>query len=191
MYVLFEGIDRVGKSTQIKMLQKRFSDAIITKEPGGTELGKEIRNLVLHSHNPSALSELFLFLADRAEHIQKVIKPHLDNLIISDRGYISGIAYAHQKTNIDIDTLLELNTIAMQNTFPQKIVFFEISKDELLRRIDNAPLDNIEKRGISYLLEVQKIMKNLVISSTIAHIILDASQSKEQIFQKIVDFIKE
>ncbi len=191
MYVLFEGIDRVGKSTQIAMLQQHFRDAIITKEPGGTELGKEIRNLILHSHKPSALSELFLFLADRAEHIQKVIKPHIDKLIISDRGYISGIAYAHQKTNMDIDTLLELNTIAMQHTFPQKIVFIEISEDELLRRIDNLPLDNIEKRGISYLLEVQKIMKNLVISSTIAHIILDASQSKEQIFQKIVDFIKE
>ncbi|BCD62174.1 dTMP kinase [Nitratiruptor sp. YY08-26] len=191
MYILFEGIDRVGKSTQIALLQKAFPHAIFTKEPGGTPLGKKIRELILHTQNPSTIAELFLFLADRAEHIQKIIIPNKDKLIISDRGFISGIAYAKTKTSMSIEKLQKLNAIALQNTYPDKIVFLEISPQELERRLSTQPLDNIEQRGIEYLLEVQEIMKNLVIHSKIAYLILDATASKEKIFEKIVQFIKE
>ncbi len=191
MYVLFEGIDRAGKSTQIALLQKAFAHAIFTKEPGATELGKKIRQLILHTHPPSTLAELFLFLADRAEHINKVIRPHKNRLIISDRGYISGIAYAKIKSGLSLEKLQELNAIAMQGCYPDKIIFLELSASELAKRLSNEPLDNIEQRGINYLLEVQKIMKNLVIHSKIAYLILDAAEPQEKIFEKIVQFIKE
>ena len=123
MYILFEGIDRTGKSTQIKKLKTVFPDAIYTKEPGGTPLGEKIRDMVLHTQNPSSLAELFLFLADRAEHIDKVILPNRTKMIISDRGYISGIAYAATKTDMDLVALQNLNAIAMQNIHPDKIIF--------------------------------------------------------------------
>jgi len=107
MYTLLEGIDRSGKSTQIKLLKREFPKAIFTKEPGGTPLGQKIRSILLHSNQkPASLAEVFLFLADRNEHINKVIKPNLDRLIISDRGFISGIAYGVAR-GLDEEMLLE------------------------------------------------------------------------------------
>ncbi len=191
MYVLFEGIDRAGKSTQIELLRQKFPDAIITKEPGGTQLGQKIRDLVLHSQNPSPYAELFLFLADRAEHVAKVIRPNRDKLLISDRGYISGIAYAAQKVGLSVQELKRLNTIAMQGVLPDKIVFLELSEKELKNRMGAYTLDNIEARGIGYLLQVQNMMKKLIISSTIAYRIIDASLPKERIAQEIEAFIKD
>ncbi|MEO1937666.1 MAG: dTMP kinase, partial [Sulfurimonas sp.] len=94
MYIAIEGIDTAGKSTQIAALQKHFPNAIITKEPGGTAIGAEIRSLVLSAKAQSKKAEFLLFLADRAEHIQEVIKPNLDKMIISDRSVVSGVAYA-------------------------------------------------------------------------------------------------
>ena len=191
MYVLFEGIDRAGKSTQIALLRQKFPEALITKEPGGTKLGERLRELILHTQNPSPYAELFMFLADRAEHIAKVIKPNSDKLIVSDRGYISGIAYAAQKVDLSIDELRHLNEVAMQGVWPDKIIFLELSPEELARRMGAYELDNIEARGVEYLLGVQEQMKNLIVSSTIAYRIIDASLPKEHIAEEIEDFIKD
>ncbi len=191
MYVLFEGIDRAGKSTQIELLQKKFPQAIFTKEPGGTPLGQKIREIILHTQNPSPLAELFLFLADRAEHTQKVILANSDRLIISDRGYISGIAYAHIKTKISLHQLSWLNAIAMQQRLPDKIIFIKLDREELQRRLSLQPLDNIEQRGLQYLLDVQEIMQNLIIHSKIAHLIVDGAKPIEEIHKSIVAFIKD
>ncbi|BAF69931.1 dTMP kinase [Nitratiruptor sp. SB155-2] len=191
MYILIEGIDRAGKSTQIEKLKTLFPDALFTKEPGCTPLGNKIRDMVLHTQNPSSLAELFLFLADRAEHIEKVILPNLKKTIISDRGYISGIAYAAIKTELDLPTLRNLNAIAMKNVYPDKIVFLELSENELRKRMDALPLDSIEQRGIEYLMQVQSIMKKVIQSEPIPSLILDASLDEEVIFQTILTFIKE
>ena len=191
MYVLIEGIDRAGKSTQIELLKRAFPDALFTKEPGGTPLGEKIREIILHTQNPTPLAELFLFLADRAEHIQKIILANPNKLVISDRGYISGIAYAYTKTEIPLQKLCWLNSIAMQKTLPKKIVLLTLTKEELQRRLALHPLDNIEKRGIEYLIKVQEIMKNLVIHSKIAHLIIDGAKPIEKIHQQIVAFIKD
>ncbi len=190
MYIVLEGIDRAGKSTQIELLRQKFKGAIFTKEPGGTPLGQKIRAVVLQD-TPTPLAEIFLFLADRAEHIQKVIKPNLDKLIFSDRGFISGIAYAHIKSGLPIAKLKELNELAMQNIEPSGIVLLLLSEEELLRRMPNQELDTIEKRGVEYLLKVQMIMKELVENSSLPYLIIDASLPKQKIFHDIVDFIKE
>ncbi len=190
MYILLEGIDRAGKSTQIELLRQRFDDAIFTKEPGGTPLGQKIRTMVLQD-SPTTLAEIFLFLADRAEHIQKVIEPNLDKLIFSDRGFISGIAYAHIKSGLPIAKLQELNELAMQNIEPSGIVLLLLSKEELLRRMPSQELDTIEKRGVEYLLKVQMMMKELVENSSLPYLIIDASLPKQKIFHDIVEFLKE
>ena len=77
MYIAIEGIDTAGKSTQIKALSSHFSQAVITKEPGATEIGKEIREMVLSARAKSKKAEFLLFLADRAEHIKEVIEPNI------------------------------------------------------------------------------------------------------------------
>ena len=91
MLVYFEGIDGVGKSTQISL----FNDleCVKTCEPGGTKLGKSLRELIFNAH-PSSRAEIFLFLADRAEHYEKIIKVNKHKLILSDRSFVSGLAYA-------------------------------------------------------------------------------------------------
>ena len=88
MYVLLEGIDTAGKSTQLEILKEKYNDAIFTKEPGGTELGLKLRDMVLGGEAKSKVAEMFLFLADRAEHSFEVVKKHPDEIVISDRGYL-------------------------------------------------------------------------------------------------------
>jgi dTMP kinase len=191
MYVAIEGIDRAGKSTQIELLRRDLKNAIFTKEPGGTPFGEKIRKIVLHSNSISPIAEYFLFLADRNEHINKIIKPNLDKLIISDRSYISGVAYAMSKEILPLKELLNLNNVAVENIFPDKIILLELSKEEFLKRFNTQKLDNIEKRGVEYLFKVQQIMRDLIIASKIDYIIIEASKSKEEIFKKILNFIKE
>ena len=190
MYIILEGIDAAGKSTQIELLRQKFKEAICTKEPGGTPLGQKIRALVLQD-SPTTLAEIFLFLADRAEHIQKVIKPNIHKLIFSDRGFISGIAYAHIKSALPIPKLQELNDLAMQGIKPDGIVLLLLSPQELVHRISSKELDTIEQRGIEYLLEVQNIMKRLIEESSYPYLIVDASLPKQKILHDIVEFVKE
>jgi len=90
MYIAIEGIDTAGKSTQIELLKKEFKDFLFIKEPGFTDFGKKIREIIFKD-NISKKAELFLFLADRAETIE-IIKQNFNKTIISDRSVISGIA---------------------------------------------------------------------------------------------------
>ena len=91
MYILFEGIDTCGKTTQIELLKGKFDNLLVTKEPGGTNNGIKIRKLILNGKIYSKQAEILLFLADRAEHFEEVIKPNKSKLIVSDRGLISGL----------------------------------------------------------------------------------------------------
>ena len=178
MYVLFEGIDGVGKSTQIEILASKFSDAIVTKEPGGTQLGENLR-------------EILLFLADRAEHFEKLVAPNLGKLILSDRGFISGIAYAlANDENLDENVLLELNKFALNDKFANKIVFFEASAELISSRLKNrGTSDKIEARGLEYLLKVQSLMKQILIKNDFETLFIDASKSIELISKEIENFI--
>jgi dTMP kinase len=188
MYILIEGIDTCGKSTQIELLKAKFDDAIFTKEPGGTEFGVMARELLLHSDIKSQKAELLLFLADRAEHFDEIIKPNLDKLIISDRGFISGIAYALSH-GFDIDYLIDLNKFALDNTLPQKVILFEITKQELQNRVSSKSQDKIEQRGLEYLLQIQQNLIEVTKKLNIDHIIIDATDSIESIHTQIVEFI--
>ncbi|RBQ26791.1 MULTISPECIES: dTMP kinase [Arcobacteraceae] len=186
MYVSIEGIDTAGKSTQLEILRNKFKNAIFTKEPGGTVLGSKLRQIILNGEAHSNIAEMFLFLADRAEHTQEVIIPNLDKLIISDRSFISGIAYAKDE---NIEQLLELNRFATQNNFPNKIILLELSKNELINRLSKKENDSIEKRGIDYLMSIQSRMKEVIQSINIEYIFIDAGQKIEEIEKQIEDFI--
>jgi len=190
MYVIFEGIDTSGKSTQINLLKKTLKNAIFTKEPGGTGLGKKLRDLLLNTKITSVEAEIFLFLADRAQHYQEVILPNKDKLIISDRGFISGISYAlANHPFLDIDFLIKLNQFALQNTFPDKIIFFETNEDLIIQRLDKKEKDFIEQRGIKYLLLVQENMKKIMRRLNLNFYTIDASKSIEQIQKQIKEIL--
>ena len=190
MYFAIEGIDTAGKSTQIEALQNHFQDAIITKEPGGTAIGKEIRTLVLSAKAQSKKAEFLLFLADRAEHIKEVIEPNLGKkMIISDRSAISGVAYALTQGEISPQELLSLNNFATNSIYPQKVFLLRLSKEELEFRLSQKELDGIELRGSEYLLSIQNAIIEAAKLLNIELVIIDATCSREAITQEILKHI--
>ena len=188
MYIVIEGIDTAGKSTQINLLKDRFSNTIFTKEPGGTKIGLEIRDIILNKGVNSKLAELFLFLADRAEHIENIIKPNQDKTIISDRSLISGIAYADN--NLSINELIKLNLLAIDSILPDKIVMLTLNKDILQFRLSQKEEDKIEARGIDYLLNIQDRFLKIIKLLNRDYIIIDASKDMENIHKEIINFLQ-
>ena len=194
MYVILEGIDTAGKSTQLEILKKRYPDAVFTKEPGGTKLGIKLREMVLNGEAKSKVAEMFLFLADRAEHSYEVVKKNPENMVISDRGFLSGIAYAK---HTPLETAIGLNMMALNQAMPQKIVILKLSKEELEHRLSQKEHDSIESRGTKYLLDIQDRMIeainlfNNMSEKTIDLLIVDAAKSIKEISQDIQNFLEE
>lgn len=191
MLVIFEGIDCVGKSTQINLLKEIYKDAIITKEPGGTKFGEKVRNLLLNGDEISKKAELFLFLADRNEHYEKVIKPNSNKLILSDRSFISGISYAlANDESLSLVELINLNKFALNGDFGNKFIFLKADENTLKNRLFKKNLDNIEKRGIEYLLKVQDIMEMVLNHLKFDVLKINASNEISTIHAQIKEFIK-
>ena len=192
MYILFEGIDGAGKSTQIARLAAAYPQAIVTKEPGGTKLGENLREILLKENDLDKRAEILLFLADRAEHFGKIIKPNLDKMILSDRGFVSGMAYALAGGNFSFEELLNLNKFALQGNFPQKIVFFKADESTLRSRLGlRAQMDGIEARGFEYLLRVQDAMEEILQKLGVRYVTIDAAWDEEKITNLIKEFIND
>lgn len=192
MYILFEGTDGVGKSTQIARLAAAYPQAIVTKEPGGTKLGENLREILLKENDLDKRAEILLFLADRAEHFGKIIKPNLDKIILSDRGFVSGMAYALAGGNFSFEELLSLNKFALQGNFPQKIVFFKADESTLRSRLNSrAQVDGIEARGFGYLLKVQDAMEEILQKLDARYVTIDAAWDEEKITNLIKEFIND
>jgi len=188
MYIALEGIDLVGKTTQIELLKSRFLNAVFTREPGGTSFGTQIREILLNGDKKLAdMTEFLLFLADRSEHYEKVIKPALNwsKLIISDRSVFSGIAYGLESAKISRDFIINSNLAVIENKFPDLVVVFEISRADLLDRLKARSPDKIEQRGIEYALSIQKRLISLPREFGVNMLIIDASSKENDIFRKI------
>ncbi len=189
MYVALEGIDTAGKSTQLEYLKKKYPKAIFTKEPGATKLGLKLREILLDSTDfklKSSLAEMFLFLADRAEHSCEILQKNKDNIIISDRSLISGIAYAK---DVPQEIALSLNLLAVDNTLPSHVILLKLDEEDLSFRLNMKKNDGIESRGIEYLLDIQDKMQELLKFLKIKHIVINANKSKEDIKDIIWEFL--
>jgi dTMP kinase len=130
-----------------------------------------------------------MFLADRAETIEKVIKPNLNKNILTDRSVISGIAYAMEF--FDFNMLVNLNKFATDGIFPEFVIILKLDKDTLKYRLSQKSHDNIEKRGIEYLLNIQDNMIEVCNRLEIPYLILDASKTIEEINFRIKKVISE
>jgi len=181
MYVLFEGIDTCGKSTQVEILSQKLDNVLVTKEPGGTAFGKEAREILLRDSLSSKRAELLLFLADRAEHTAEIVQKNKEKTILSDRGFLSGIGYALANGDFEFDFLVRLNRFALEENFPDLIVLFMIDKNTLQQRISEKKLDGIELRGVEYLISVQTHMRESLERLDIPYLLIDATQSIESI----------
>ncbi len=190
MYILFEGIDTCGKSTQIELIANKHPEIIVTHEPGGTPFGKKAREILLADSLASKRAELLLFLADRAEHYEEIVEPNKDKVILSDRGFISGIGYALANGDFDFDELVRLNKFALKDHFPDRIILFLTNMETLQERTSAKSLDGIELRGLEYLLTVQEHMRESIIKLGIPHLFIDATDSIENIHQSILTYLK-
>lgn len=186
MYIAIEGIDTAGKSTQIQAVSKHFPNAIVTKEPGATEIGKDIREIVLSARAQSKKAEFLLFLADRAEHVKEVIEPNLGKMIISDRSAVSGVAYALVQGEINKKDLINLNNFATNNNYPQKVFLLKLTKEELEFRLSQKELDGIELRGVEYLLNIQDAIEEATELLGLELITIDATKSIKEITEIIL-----
>ncbi len=180
MYVAFEGVDTCGKTTQISLLQKAYPNFIITKEPGGTELGAKVRELALHYPGIDEKSRFFLFLADRSEHIAKVVAPNRQKTIISDRSIVSGLAYSSLE-RFDYEHTKAVSLFAVSGILPDLIIILWLDEATIKSRLSSKTADEIEKQGIEKLLEIQAKMPQICDDLGIKYEKIDASKSIEEI----------
>lgn len=185
MYIVLEGVDTSGKSTQIELLGKKFKHAIFTKEPSSSTFGMQIRELALHG-NLDNTTQALLFMSDRANHTKNLILPNKDKLIISDRSFISGVAYC---SSLDFDLLLNLNLAIAKK--PNLVVILETNKEILQNRLSSKILDDIENTGVMNLLEIQKKIFTIVEILNIYYIAIPCDKNKDEICEIICSKIKE
>ena len=167
-FIVIEGIDGCGKTTQVDEisrwlptsgLMEENSNLIRTREPGGSLLGKKIRNLILDNdikNKPSSLAELLLYSADRAEHVSKIISPALEkkDWVLSDRFADSTLAYQGYGRDINLEIIKNIESIVCQGEKPDLTIFLEITAEESVLRRKNFVPDRIESEGIQFLQKV-------------------------------------
>lgn len=142
MFVTFEGIEGSGKSTQIgllaKALEERGRTVTLTREPGGSELGRTLRAILLSvkTRNLADRAELFLYLADRAQHAASVIRPALDagSVVLCDRYADSTVAYQGYGRGLDLAALDALNAMAVDGLWPKRTILLDLDVETGLAR---------------------------------------------------------
>lgn len=199
VFVVFEGIDGGGKTTQIKKLNdyllKLDKKVVLTREPGGTNFGKTIRETILHSHKIDPISELFLFMADRSNHVKNVIKPALNSgkIVLCDRYCASTYAYQFVADNLEKymskQDFNAMEKIATHNIYPDITFLFNIDFDSSSTRL-RRKLDNMESRKNKS--DFYKKVQNAYIDLSKQNsnwVVLDAKRPIDDIFNTIVSHI--
>lgn len=184
MYIALEGVDKVGKSTQVKLLKEKYPNAIFTQEPSCDKFGKIIRNLALSKVDN--ITQTLLFMADRARHNKNILLPNKDKLIISDRSLISGIAYG---IGFDYEQLKKINL--QISTLPDLVIILVAKKETLESRLKNKKLDNIEKQGINFLLNVQGRIIKTTDELQLKYLHINCEENENTILNKIIKKIND
>lgn len=150
----FEGVDGSGKSTQAELLRDALAadgrEVVLTREPGGTEVGERVRELVLNGPDMTPWAEAALFAAARAELVATVIRPALDRGadVIADRYVDSSLAYQGIARGVGVDHVLELNLHVVQHLMPDQTVLLLLDPSEAGRRV--AKPDRLESEGADF-----------------------------------------
>ena len=191
MFIVFEGIDGVGKSTQIDLLTNRLMElgfgVVATREPGGTEIGEKIRELLKSDHPMGDRSELLLMLASRSQHVDSVIRPALEvgKMVVCDRFEASTFAYQGYGRGMDLTQLRALNEFATGGL--KSTVTFLIDRESSFRtQIDD---DRFEGAGAEFTQRVR--MGYLELASESSWVTIDVDQGVEEVQSEIWEHLYE
>jgi dTMP kinase len=192
VFVTFEGLDGSGKSTQVELLRAHLEESgrevVATREPGGTKLGEEIRELLLGGTEISPWAEAALFAAARAELVAEVIRPALERGadVVCDRYLDSSLAYQGIARGLGVDRVLALNTDAIRGLLPDVTFLLLIDPEEAALRSGEAS-DRIEREGGDFLREVDKAYRELGSTFATRIVTLDGSRPADEIAKEVRD----
>ena len=193
-YLAFEGIDGSGKTTLINELSNKLTesnvDFKIVREPGGSKLGEGIRELLLsHDYNVEPTSEALLMSASRAQLIQEIVKPAINNgqLVITDRSAYSSVAYQGVGRDLGYQKIYELNDLAIDSFWPEKVILLDIDPKVSLSRQKVA--DRIGSGEISFFNRVRDGYLQLAEDFSDKFLVLNAEDSQQQNFKKASEWL--
>ena len=194
-YLAFEGIDGSGKSSLIKGLSEVLSNQQvenkIVREPGGTKVGEGVRELLLsHDYEVDALTEALLFCSQRSQLVSEVIKPEINKgtKILSDRSAYSSVAYQGVGRGLGYETIYQLNDIAVNSFWPEKVILLDIdpkislSRQKIADRIGSDKVDFFNKVREGYLRLAEQFDNNFLI--------INAEEDLKQNLQRICTWLK-
>lgn len=190
-FITFEGIDGCGKTTQLDSVYDLLTglgfECVKTREPGALELGKKIREILLHHKGVvSDKCEMFLFLADRAQHMDTLIRPSVEagKIVLCDRHTDSTIAYQGYGREQDIDKLIKLNEIATSGMKPDLTFVFDVTTKTGAERAGSNP-DRMEASGKEFFERVRKGYIELSEKYSDRIKVIDGEKSKELVYNEV------
>lgn len=197
--VVFDGSNGAGKTTVIKSVEKHLIskgfDVLITREPGGTPIGEKIREVILDPQTPemSFMTELMLFGAGRAQHIQEKIIPALSagKIVISDRFDAATFSFQHFARGIDLETITKINDLALNSFSPNMNIILDLDPAEGLKRVQSRGegLDRLEDEKADFLIRARNGYLTQAEQSPDKFEVIDAAQSKEKVLADVIQVI--
>jgi dTMP kinase len=190
VFVTFEGLDGSGKTTQAELLRARLEaegeDVLLTREPGGTELGERIRDLLLHGGHVAPWAEALLYAASRAQHVEEVIRPALARgaWVVCDRYLDSSAAYQGAGRGLGLDRVLELNLAAVDGLLPDRTFLLLLDPSGVLGRLTGEH-DRLEREGDDFRRRVDAGYRELARRFPERIVVLDASRPPEDLAEEV------
>lgn len=192
LFITFEGADGCGKTTQLMLLAKYLKaqgrEVVVTREPGARGLGEKIREILLnYDGEVSSRAEAFMFLADRAQHIDVIVNPAIKSgkIVLCDRHTDSSVAYQGYGRRLDIDEIKRLNSIAINGKKPDMTLIFDIDVETSMARVGDTK-DRMESAGIEFFNRVRNGYLEIAKQEPNRVKVLDASKSIEEIHKNVI-----
>ena len=190
MFVTFEGLDGSGKSTQAELLSERLQadglEVVATREPGGTELGERVRDLVLHGGHVSPWAEALLYAAARAQHVDEVIRPALERgaSVVCDRYLDSSVAYQGVGRELGLERVLELNVAAVGGLLPDRTFLLALDPVKIGSRLRREH-DRLEREPEEFFRRAAAGYRELAERFPERIVVLDASRPPAELAEEV------